>query len=337
MTRPHALLRAGFPYLRTLGMRRITDNPVDIALGDEGRLYCICRSEASLGIRRFNWDDEDLGTIGSKGTDDGQFVWPSSLVRDADENLYVSDEALHRISVFDKEGTFLSRWGEHGSSEGQVDRPSGLAFDADANLFVIDTMNHRVQKFTKDGQFLGAWSSFGADEGQFNMPWGVGVDELGDVYVADWRNDRIQKFSADGEFIMALGSTGDGQGEFNRPTRITVDADGDLYVADWGNDRVQQFDQYGRYVDTFIGDATLGKMAMTYIRSNAKVLRFRETTPLGPSKLLRSPSSVQVDAEGHLYIADYGSHRIQVYKKEAYPLEPQDLLPEQTAPSLSTV
>ncbi len=337
MTRPYALLRAGFPYLRTIGMRRITDNPVDLVIGEEGRLYCICRGEVAMHIRRFNWDDEDLGTIGGRGTGDGQFVWPSSFVRDAAENLYVSDEALHRITAFDKEGIFLNSWGEHGSKEGQVDRPSGLAFDADENFFVVDTMNHRVQKFTKDGTFLAVWGGYGTDEGQFNMPWGICVDELGDVYVADWRNDRVQKFSADGEFIMAIGSTGDSEGQFNRPARMTVDADGDLYVADWGNDRVQQFDQHGRYVATFIGDATLGKMALTYVRTNAKVLRLREMTTLERSKRLRGPSAVQVDGDGHLFITDYGSHRIQVYKKEAYPLRPEELLPEQTAPSLSTV
>ena len=337
MTRPHALLRAGFPYVRSLGMRRSTDSPIDLAFGDEGRLYCICRAEAVLHIRVLNTADDELGAIGSKGTGDGQFIWPSSIVRDAGENLYVSDEALHRITLFDKDGNFLHKWGEHGSDEGQLDRPSGLAFDADKNLFVVDTMNHRVQKFTKDGRFLGGWGSFGTGDGEFNMPWGVCVDELGDVYVADWRNDRIQKFTADGEFLWTLGSSGDGELEFNRPARVTVDADGDIYVADWGNDRVQQFDQTGRYVDTFIGDATLGKMAMTYIRSNAKVLRLRETTPLGPSKRLRGPSSVRIDDEGHLYITDHGCHRIQVYKKEAYPLTPEELLPPPTVPSLSTV
>ena len=78
-------------------------------------------------------------------------------------------------------------------------------------------------------------------------------------------------------------------------------------------------------------------MAMTYIRSNAKVLRIRETTPLGPSKRLRSPSSVRIDDEGHLYITDHGCHRIQIYKKQAYPLTPEELLPPPTVPSLSTV
>ena len=33
MSRPYALLRAGFPYVKSLGMRRVTNDPIDIALG----------------------------------------------------------------------------------------------------------------------------------------------------------------------------------------------------------------------------------------------------------------------------------------------------------------
>ena len=42
MARPYGLLRAGFPYVKTLGMRRITNFPIDIALGSEDRIYVLC-------------------------------------------------------------------------------------------------------------------------------------------------------------------------------------------------------------------------------------------------------------------------------------------------------
>ena len=38
MGRPYGLLRAGFPYTKTLAMRRVTNFPVDLALGQEGRI-----------------------------------------------------------------------------------------------------------------------------------------------------------------------------------------------------------------------------------------------------------------------------------------------------------
>ena len=42
-------------------------------------------------------------------------------------------------------------------------------------------------------------------------------------------------------------------------------------------------------------------------------------------------------ASGGGPMADFGCHRIQVYKKEADPLGPDDLWPEKTSPFLYTV
>ena len=336
MARPYALLRSGFPYHMTLGMRRVTSNAVDVALGAGGVVYVLCRGGLGTEIRVVNFDDENLGTIGGAGAGEGQFTWPTCLIRDAEENLYVSDEALHRISVFSKESEFLGSWGEHGSAEGQLDRPSGIGFDADENMYVSDTLNHRVQKFTKDGEYLGGWGSHGASEGEFDLPWGIAVDELGDVYVADWRNDRVQKFTADGEFLSAIGESGSGDGQFSRPSGVCVDADGDVYVADWGNDRVQLFNQHGQYVEKFIGDANLSKSGLQYVLSNQITLRLRDMSRLEAGRRLRGPISVRVDDEGRLYIPDYGSHRVQIYKKEAYALTESQIAPLPRNPMLLT-
>jgi DNA-binding beta-propeller fold protein YncE len=198
-------------------------------------------------------------------------------------------------------------------------------------------MNHRVQKFTRDGVHLGIFGEHGDGDGQLNMPWGVAVDSEGDIFVVDWRNDRVQKFGSDGKFIMKFGRSGNGEGELNRPAGVAVDEHGDVYVADRGNHRVVQFDPTGRYVDRFIGDATLSKSGRIYIMANPKVLRAREMTTLEEQKRLRGPASVRVGADGFLYICDFGSHRIQVYRKEAYVLTEQDIWAEQKSPFLYTV
>jgi len=338
MARPYALLRAGYPYYTTLGMRRVTTYPMDVAIGDEGRLFVLCRSDGQGGsIRKTNWDDEDLGTMGGGGTGDGQFMWPVQLIRDRHGNLYVSDEGLHRISAFTPDGKFLAQWGTHGTAPGELNRPSGIAFDAEENVYVADTMNHRVQKFTKEGQFLIAFGTQGSGEGEFDMPWGITVDDAGVVYVVDWGNDRVQKFTAEGHFLMAFGHIGSDPGEFQGPAGVAVDEHGDIYVADRGNNRVQLFDHTGRYVEQFVGDATLSKSGRIYILANPKVLRGREMTSLEPQKHLRGPVSVRIGADGLLYIPDFGSHRIQVYKKEAYVLTEGDIWPEQNHPFLYNV
>ena len=334
MGRPYALLRTGFPYVKTIGMRRITSYPMQVVVTDDDRLFVLCRGEGTVNIRRTNQDDIDLGSIGDIGTGDGQFIWAASLAMDGDEKLYVSDEALNRISVFNVDGEFLGKWGEPGDGDGQLDRPSGIAFDSDENLYVADTLNHRIQKFTKDGVFLMNWGEFGENEGQFNMPWGICVDELGEVYVSDWRNDRIQKFTADGEFVMSIGGSGNGKGEFNRPTGVAVDGDGDIYVSDWGNDRVQQFAADGRYLESFRGEASFSKSATEYLMANPKTMRLREMTSLEPQKRFRHPTSVTVDGQGRMFVTDFGSFRIQMYQKQAIALTSDQISPEQRAPTL---
>ena len=334
MGRPHGLLRAGFPYVQTLGMRRVTNFPVDLAFGADETLYVLCRSPSFAQISRLTQLDENLGAIGGFGTDDGKFQLPASIAMDREQKLWVSDEALHRITVLTSDGEFVTKWGEHGKANGQLNRPSGIAFDVDENLYVVDTMNHRVQKFSKNGEFLLSWGHYGLGVGEFNMPWGVAVDELGDVYVADWRNDRVQKFGTDGKFLLHIGNSGDGNGEFNRPAGVAVDSHGDIYVADCGNDRVQQFSSEGRYVKKFLGHATLSRSGRNYMMANALPNRLREMADLEPQERFRSPKSVKIDKQFRMYVADFGSYRIQVYQKDFVPLSPEQFAPPLRSPTL---
>jgi DNA-binding beta-propeller fold protein YncE len=337
MARPFGLLRAGFPYVKTIGMRRVTNFPLDVAIGKDGTLYVLCRSAGGAQIARVSYDDDDLGPISGYGTDDGKFQLPAAIILDRDENLVVSDEGLHRITILNTQGEFLAKWGEPGEGPGQLNRPSGIAFDRAGNLYISDTLNHRIQKFTRDGTPLVAWGRQGHGVGELDMPWGIAVDEVGDVYVADWRNDRVQKFTADGQFVLAIGRTGGGDGELSRPSGVAVDPDGDIYVADCGNDRVQLFNAEGRYVEKFIGDATLSKSGRNYMLTNARPNRLRETANLELQKRFRSPKSVRVDGQGRMYVADYGSYRVQIYQKEAIHLEPDQIIPPVRSPSLMTV
>ena len=102
---------------------------------------------------------------------------------DSSQNVYVADDWLNRISVFDKDGEFLSKWGTGGSGNGQISKPCGLTFDSDDNLLVADAGNNRIQKFSKDGKLLAKWGEAGSSQGQINVPWGLTIDSRGDVYV----------------------------------------------------------------------------------------------------------------------------------------------------------
>ena len=170
MSRPHGLLRAGYPYLMTLGMRRVTNFPTDVAFGLNGEIYILMRAEGFTGIRIWSLDDaeelsDDLKTIGGYGTDDGQFEWPVSLITNKSGDLFVSDESTHRITKFNKNGEFVSKFGEIGNSEGELNGPSGISFDNNENLLVVDSKNHRIQRFSESGEYISSFGSFGSAPG----------------------------------------------------------------------------------------------------------------------------------------------------------------------------
>ena len=145
MTRPYGLLRAGFPYVKCVGMRRVTNQSMDVAIGKDYTLYVLSRTGA---ISRLTLDDDDLRPIAGGGEDDGKFVWPVTMLIDDDDNLWVSDESLNRISVITTEGAFVRKWGEAGEGDGQLNGVSGISFDPEGNVYVADLWNHRIQKFS---------------------------------------------------------------------------------------------------------------------------------------------------------------------------------------------
>ena len=316
-----------YHYDRTIGRGDFAGkgfrDPVDLALSPDGAIYVPSRCWESRpdGVRvtMLTINEDYIGQFSQFGDRDGDLFWPTSVALDSGQNVYVADEWLNRISVFDKHGEYLDRCGVTGSGDGELNKPSGVRFDNEDNLYVVDSGNNRVQKFTREGTFLAQWGEPGIGEGQFNLPWGLAIDSAGDVYVADWRNDRIQKFTADGQFLAEFGSSGSGLGEFNRPTGVAVDKDGDIYVADWRNDRVQVIAPDGRHITTFTGDAGISKWGQQKLDANPdKIMQRGLVRDFEPERRFWRPKAVAIDDEGRIIIVDSNRWRLQVYQKDNY-------------------
>ena len=314
-----------FKYSHTIGRNGEAGpgfrDPVDVALGQEGKIYVLNHSAEyePIGVRVTVCtmeEQEFLGQIGRFGRGEGEFVWPSGIALDSQENVYISDNYLHRISMFNEKGEHLNHWGSEGSGDGELNMPSGLRFDKEDNLYVVDSANNRVQVFTKEGKLLAKWGSEGTGEGEFNLPWGITIDHNGDVWVADWRNDRVQKFTADGTFLASFGTSGKGVGQFNRPTDVAVDKDGDFYVTDCGNNRVEAFTPEGRFITAFTGEAGLSRWAQEQLQVNPDQTRQLDLVQdKGPWQSFWPPIAIQIDEEQHIYVVDCKRCRLQVYQK----------------------
>ena len=305
--------------------------PTDMVIRGDGRIFVASRSNTTaleiVGIQMVSRKHEFFGQLGKHGREPGQMITPSAVALDSDDNLYMADDSLQRVTVYDREGQVLRTWGTKGTGDGEIDGPSGLLFDGDDNLLLVDHRNHRVQRFTKGGEFLDKWGTFGDGDGQFNLPWGIAQDSQRNVYVADWRNDRIQKFTADGQFIAKYGSSGDGDGQFNRPSGLGVDSQGNMYVADWGNQRVLVLDSDGNFLAKLRGEGTLSVWAQEYLEAqadeNAARAKFEpvfEVDTDDPHEVSAriepyfwDPVTVVVDDEDRAYVLETARHRFQIY------------------------
>ncbi len=313
-----------YKYSHTIGRNADSGvgfrNPVDLAVDKGGKIYVVSHGieyvpiTARVGICTI--DEEFLGELGHYGRGKGEFVWPCSIALDSNDNVYVADNHLNRITVFSSHGELLNQWGSRGSGDPEFNKPSGLVFDKEDNLYLVDSANNQVKIFTKDGKFLAKWGHEGKGEGEFNLPWGMTIDHNGDVWVADWRNHRVQKFTADGIFLASFGTPGDGMGQFNRPSDVAVDRDGDFYVTDWGNNRVQAFTPEGRYITAFTGDATLSKWGKVYLDSSPDMIHQRALVrDFEIERRFSNPIALEVDEEQRIIVVDSNRHRLQIYQK----------------------
>jgi DNA-binding beta-propeller fold protein YncE len=295
---------------------------IALALGEGDTLYAVNRgweqvqnvayNRTQLGTRVGKFtigpmpgDEEFVADFSRPGDGPGQLIWPAGIALDRQENVYVTDEWLNRVSVFDKD-------------DNEFNGPSGIAIDPQDVLYIVDSRNHRVQKFTKEGRFLSTWGSLGRAPGQFNAPWGITLDQQGNVFVADHKNHRVQKFTPDGQFIMQLGNYGTGKGQLNHPSDVAVDPEGDVYVCDWANHRVQVFDADGKIITSLRGDAQeLSKWAkMTLAASPDAMKRRREVRSLEREWRFSFPTAVVFDDHyDRLIVSDTQRNRLQIYNK----------------------
>ena len=341
-----------FDYSHNVGRGAQTgmgfNTPVSMTIGANGVVFVANRGGESIGnvgwnrtgvgqrISKVNlgstWGEEEyIGEFGRYGSSDGQLIWPAGIAADNDGNLYVADEWLNRVTVFDGDGNYRRHFAIVQEGDPEVNGSGGIAISADQVLFITDGRSHRVRKFTTGGQYLGAFGSQGSGDGEFSSPWGIAIDKDGYVYVADSGNHRVQKLTADGELVAQFGKPGNKKGDINYPSDVAVDPEGDVYVCDWsdnrwGKGRVHIFDADGKFLTSLVGDAQqLSAWAQMTVDANADYAkRRREVRTTEPEWTFAQPTAVEYDAENNrLIVVDTQRSRLQIYNKVSRYLVPQ--------------
>ncbi len=163
----------------------------------------------------------------------GIFAMPHGLTTDSQDNVWLTDVALHQVFKFSRDGKLLLTVGERGvpgTDGAHFNRPTDVAVLPDGSFYVSDGYrNTRVVKFTSDGRFDFQWGESGTGPGQFDTPHAVTLDAEGRVYVADRENDRVQVFTPRGQFIAQWKSAAIG-----RPYSVAMLGTAFALIADGG-------------------------------------------------------------------------------------------------------
>ena len=230
------------------------------------------------------------------------FIMPHGLTVDKENNVWVTDVALHQIFKFSHVGKLLMKLGvakTPGNDSLHFNLPTDVAVANDGSFYVSDGYgNSRIIKFSKEGKYIFEWGKRGTKPGEFNTPHGIDLDLQGNVYVADRDNNRIQKFDTNGTFLK----------EWKNDTAVqlyslSIDkTDNNLFAIDYltvsdtlikGSDIIQ-FDSSVNFLNRF------GRTG-SY---SGPICRYHD---------------IAIDRKSNIYVGDILGNRIQKFKKVSSP------------------
>lgn len=298
------------------------DHPTGIAADSAGNLYV--GDEFNGTIRKITTAGAVTTLAGNPragGSADGtgaaaRFSFPEGVAVDASGNVFVADAfntIIRKVTAAGVVTTLAGTASLAGGTDGtgaaaRFFTPAGVVADRYCNVFVTDV--GAVRKITSAGvvtTFAGVAGGFGSEDGigsaaGFDSPNGIAIDRAGNLYVADEGNHTVRKITPAGKVTTLAGTAGmrgsaDGTGSaarFNFPAAVAADAHGNVYVADLGNITIRKITPAGA-VTTLAGATGMqGSVDGT-----------------GSAARFHVPAGIAVDADGNVFVADYGSDSIR--------------------------
>lgn len=259
-----------------------------------------------------------------------RFNGPGGIAARANLGVYLADEfnyrlrrigasSPHVITTIAGNGN-LSHSGDGGPAiAAKLKGPVALRTDENGNLYIADSLNQRVRRVDTRGMITtvagNGNSGYSGDGGQatqasLTSPSGVAADRSGNVYISDTSNHRVRRVAPNGVITTIFGtgvgsSTGDNgpasQATVVRPNGLAVYENSTgtvrfLYVVEPSSHKIRRVDLNTNTVIRFAGTGSMGGTGDGGLAVNAQ---------------LAIPLDVAADADGNVYIADAGNHRIR--------------------------
>ena len=170
------------------------ESPAGMAIDGGRHLLYVADSRKHQVLCYSTADGSAVRTIGRRGSEAGEFNFPTNVSVDKEGRLYVTDTLNFRIQTFDPEGAPLASFGTLGDTPGSLNRPKGIGVDDEGHIYVADTSFNNFQIFDQAGQLLLFVGSVGSAPGEFFLPAGLFIDARNRIYVVDQGNARVQVF-----------------------------------------------------------------------------------------------------------------------------------------------
>ena len=194
---------------------------------------------------------------------------------------------------------------------------AGVAVNSQGHVFAFSRGNSvgpayaaraaQLLEFDSNGKFV---REIGHNLYGWSFAHSVRIDKQDNIWVADKGSDMVIKFNPEGRVVMVFGRKQDASDEttgpvkhpqpplppvdgmFRQVTDMAWDSAGNTYISDgYINSRVAKIDPSGNWVKSW-GE------------------------PGNQPGQFSTPHSIAVDAQDHVYVADRGNRRIQVFDTE---------------------
>ncbi|MFC1793079.1 hypothetical protein ACFL3Q_05780, partial [Planctomycetota bacterium] len=148
--------------------------PIDVAVRGK-RCYITDMSSNQIVVLDVT-TDEEIMRIGEPGDGNGQFGLIGDIALDLEENIYVTDKALARVTTFNKNGVFRKTFGKIGDNIHDFVRPKGIDIDRQGRIWVVDAAAEVGKVYNPEGQLLMFFGFSGTEPGNMNLPASITID-----------------------------------------------------------------------------------------------------------------------------------------------------------------